>query len=209
MQDFFEKMDLITKNIIDAAENKFAQLGIRNVSIDDICNDLRISKKTFYKYYPQKENLVISVLKDLSEKNNKKFRLIHQGNNVIDALIQIIRELKKSADNVSFVFMHDLKKYYPDIYFKFKVAQRELIKGDFEENLRKGIKEGYYREDMDVELVSYFHAVQAQTVFEQMNQALPKISQKRMMDFFIDLIIRLITNEKGFEYIQRNLKDTN
>ncbi len=202
-------MDKITKNIISTAEQKFIQVGIRNVSIDDICNELRISKKTFYKYYPQKENLIVAILMNIGERNAEKFKKIYQNKNAIDALIQIIKELKKNEDNNPHVLMHDLQKYYPEIYSRFCDEKHKRIRINFEENLRKGIEEGYYREDMDVEMVSYFHSIQLKNVFEEIQNLDTKMKGKRMMDFFIDLIIRLITNEKGFEYIQNNLKDTN
>lgn len=210
MQRSTNKMDTTTRNIIDLAENKFVQVGIRNVSIDDICNELRISKKTFYKYFPQKENLIVEVIKDVGTRTNERFNKIYQNKNAVDALFLIIKEIKKADSKRPHLFMHDLQKYYPEIYNMFRDEQRTKIRSDFETNLRRGIEEGYYREDMDVEMVSMFHSIQIKNVFEEMQAIDPKIKSKRVMDFFIDLIIRLITNEKGFEYIQNKLsKDTN
>jgi len=203
-------MEKITKIIIELAASKFTQLGIRNVSIDDICNELHISKKTFYKYFSQKEDLIIAVLSNFGEQKSKKFIKIYENNNSIDALVQIIMELKKTEDNKPHVFVHDLKKYYPEIYLKFREKQMLLIREDFESNLKKGIDEGYYREDIDVEMVSYFHSMHLRSLFEQIQESSTKISKKRMMNFFIDLITRLITNEKGYEYVQNKLqKDKN
>jgi AcrR family transcriptional regulator len=203
-------MEKITKSIIELAASKFSQLGIRNVSIDDICNELHISKKTFYKYFSQKEDLIVAVLVNFGEQNSKKFIKIYENNNSIDALVQIIMELKKTDDNKPQVFLHDLKKYYPEIYSNFREKQMLVIRENFESNLKKGIDEGYYRENMDVEMVSYFHSMQLRSLFEQMQDGSAKISKKRMMNFFIDLITRLITNEKGYEYVQNKLqKDKN
>ena len=44
-------MEEVKENIIKIALNQFNQIGIRNVSIDDVCAELRISKKTFYQYF--------------------------------------------------------------------------------------------------------------------------------------------------------------
>ncbi|MBP1637371.1 MAG: transcriptional regulator [Bacteroidetes bacterium] len=203
-------MEKITKIIIELAASRFTQLGIRNVSIDDICNELRISKKTFYKYFSQKEDLIVAVLVNFGEQNKKKFSRIYENNNSIDALVQIIMELKKTEDNKPHAFLHDLKKYYPEIDSKFREKQMLVIREDFESNLKKGIDEGYYREDIDVEMVSYFHSMHLRSLFEQIQESSTKISKKRMMNFFIDLITRLITNEKGYEYVQNKLqKDKN
>lgn len=203
-------MDKITEIIIDLAAAKFLQLGIRNVSIDDICNELRISKKTFYKYFPQKEDLILAVLINSSEKITEKFHKIYQYNNAIDALILIIKEIRKSENSHSHIFMHDLEKYYPEIHKKFMDTKSCRIKESFEKNLRQGVEEGYYREDLDVEMTAAFHSYNMKISFEEMTNNYPKVSQKRIVDFFIDLIIRLITNEKGYEYIHNKLnKETN
>ncbi|MGC3976888.1 MAG: hypothetical protein QM751_00760 [Paludibacteraceae bacterium] len=74
----------------------------------------------------------------------------------------------------------------------------------------KGIEEGYYRSDMDVELVSLFHSAPIKTLYEEMLASEPKIKEKRLTNFIIDLTLRLVTNEKGFEYVQNKLsKDNN
>ena len=72
--------------------------------------------------------------------------------------------------------------------------------------LRKGIAEGYYREDLDIELSSIFHSVQISSSYENIITHIPKISKKRLTDFYIDMIVRLITNEKGLKYIEEKIK---
>ena len=64
--------------------------------------------------------------------------------------------------------------------------------------------EGFYREDMDVELVLLFHSVQMKNSFELMEQVSKKYSKKRLLDFFIDLMIHVIANEKGLAYMKEH-----
>ena len=59
------------KNILKTGAKRFLKYGLRSVSIDDICADLRISKKTFYTYFSQKEALVEAVLQDMDQKKRK------------------------------------------------------------------------------------------------------------------------------------------
>ena len=49
-------------NIIKTAGNLFFRLGIRSVSIDDICRELGMSKKTFYVYFESKDALIEQML---------------------------------------------------------------------------------------------------------------------------------------------------
>lgn len=190
--------------IITTAGKLFEQFGIRSVSIDNVCNELRISKKTFYTYFPQKEDLVEAVLLQQRMVSFEKFGKLFKNKNAIDSLIVIIKEIKKSAEQESTSMCFDLEKYYPKINEKFEQIKRENIRAGFEANLRQGIEEGYYREDLDVELLSYFHSIQLKNSFEIMGQDLKKYSKKRLIDFSVDMMVHLIANEKGLKYMEEN-----
>ena len=41
----------IRENILQVAIERMQQVGIRSVSVDDICHELGMSKKTFYVYF--------------------------------------------------------------------------------------------------------------------------------------------------------------
>jgi len=194
--------------IVSMATRLFEQFGIRSVSIDNVCTELRISKKTFYNYFPQKEDLVEAVLIYQRKMNLEKYGKILKNKNAIDSLILIIKEIKKSVEHESVSMCYDLEKYYPKINEKFELEKREGIRAGFELNLRQGIEEGYYRNDLDVELISFFHSIQIKNTFEQMSQDNKKYSKKRLVDFFIDLMIHLIANEKGLRYMEENYNKT-
>ena len=50
------------RNIIKTAGELFFRLGIRSVSIDDICREIGMSKKTFYVYFASKDELIEQML---------------------------------------------------------------------------------------------------------------------------------------------------
>ena len=199
-----KRMDSQQESIIQTAGKMFYQLGIRNVSIDEICAELRISKKTFYAHFPQKEDLVEAIITYENENTKEKFAKNLKNKNAIDALIYIVREIKKQNDCQPHALWYDVKKYYPKVFEKFDEEKKQSIKVGFEHNLRQGIIEGYYRNDIDVEMVSIFHSIHLKTTFEQMERTQKKFSKKRVLDFFIDLIIHLIANEKGLKYLEEH-----
>jgi hypothetical protein len=127
-----------------------------------------------------------------------------RNKNAIDSLILIIKEIKKNGEQESERMYHDLEKYYPKIKEKFDTLKRDGIRHGFENNLRQGITEGYYREDLDVEMISFFHSIQIKNIFIEMNQDSKKYPKKRLIDFFIDLMIHLIANEKGLKYMEEH-----
>lgn len=190
--------------IIETANALFKQYGIRSVTIDNVSRSIRISKKTFYNYFRQKEDLVDAVL-TVNEKNiiDKLHKLL-KDNNAIDSLILIIKEMKKVVDSKSPTMYYDLKKYYPNLLEKHEKIQSDSISNWFESNLKQGIEEGFYRDDIDIELVSLFHVIQANNTFLRIQELKPKYSKKRLIEFYIDFIIHLIANDKGLKYFQEH-----
>ncbi len=80
-------MDTVAENIIHTSHQKFKNFGIRSISVDDICNELHISKKTFYSRFPQKECLIEAVLDYESQVSTDNFEKTYKNKNAIDALI--------------------------------------------------------------------------------------------------------------------------
>jgi len=195
-------MDTLQENIISVSSRLFEQFGIRSVSIDNVCKELLISKKTFYTLFPQKEDLVDSVLTFQNKNNCDKFSKLFKNKNSIDSLILIIKEIKRNIESVSQTMFFDLEKYYPRIFEKHMLKNNEEIRLGFEINLRQGIAEGYYREDLDIELISLFHSLQIKNTFELMQQSPKKFPKKRIIEFFLDLMIHMIANEKGLQYLR-------
>jgi len=195
-------MENLNENIVQTASKLFEQFGIRSVSVDNVCSELRISKKTFYNHFHQKEDLVDAVLLYQMQNKAERFEKIFIGKNAIDSLILMIKEIKKSVENESLTMCYDLQKYYPKVYEKYEAIKSAEMKLGFEMNLNQGIAEGYFRKDLDVELISLFHSIQIKNTFELMQQSSKKYTKKRLVDFFLDLMVHLIANEKGLKYME-------
>ncbi len=193
--------------ILQIAISQFHQLGIRSVSVDDICATLRISKKTFYQHFKKKEDLIEEIILHVQKEFVGRCMRQQKDKNSIDILIMNIREIKRAIEKESFLFWHDLKKYYPSLYSRYYDLQRDVVRTTFEQNIRRGIDEGFYRNDIDIEMLSYFHTIQMRHTFETMIEDQQLFPMKRVVDFFIDLMVHLIVNEKGLRYLEENYYD--
>jgi hypothetical protein len=54
-------MKVILEKYFETIRKLFLEIGIKSITMDDICNELGISKKTYYKEYTDKSELVIEV----------------------------------------------------------------------------------------------------------------------------------------------------
>src|SRR5438477_4765884 len=59
-----QRTDFSRQRIVDAARTHFFSHGFRSVTMDDLAEELGISKKTLYAYFPGKVDLLEAVLAD-------------------------------------------------------------------------------------------------------------------------------------------------
>lgn len=138
--------------ILIKATDMFLTLGFKSVTMDEIATEMGISKKTIYKYFSNKELLIEEstqlVHKEVIETIDK---IVAKNFNAIEENFQIRRMFKEMFKYSETSPVYELKRHYPEIYQKVVGYQIEICEGCFRNNILKGISEGLYRENIDVE----------------------------------------------------------
>lgn len=202
-------MDMREK-IIDAARGLFKQYGIKSVSMDDICKELGMSKKTLYNYFDQKDDLIEAVLEKVREGVQADFeRMMASDCSVWDLLdrLPVLLERMPDVRKVPPLF-YDLNKYYPQLAKRHNAVVYNQNVAMCMQLIRKGIDERMVRNDLDVEVAAHFLS----RLFSeaQADIASPPdygISLKRILDQVTDFVLRAILSKKGmvkYEEIKRN-----
>jgi len=149
------RMESQKQKILESAHTLFFQCGTRSVSMDDISKKLSISKKTLYKYFKNKYELIEEVVNwDLS---NPRFNFQsekYKGLNAIDCYWEFHQFVLGILKNQHHSFDYDLNKYHPELAKEFKTRKLELFKSDLLININQGIKEGLYRDNFNIEIIS-------------------------------------------------------
>ncbi|MBR1808049.1 MAG: TetR/AcrR family transcriptional regulator [Paludibacteraceae bacterium] len=198
--------------IINKALEKFKQYGIKSVSIDDICHDMGMSKKTFYVYFPGKDELVAEVLDKMNRDVECGADKYMHGKSALEC----IRVLMNMHEKVSDVhkeppMLYDLKKYYPQLY---KQHIRNVHKGTKDilvRHLRQGIEEGVYRKDLDVEMCAIMFSLIQQS-FIRNEDDMKTVNPRRLAQFTMESFVRSIVSDEGNRQIREtmnNKKTTN
>jgi hypothetical protein len=65
--------------------------------------------------------------------------------------------------------------------------------------INKGIKEGIFRKEMDVDLTAHFLTVQFQNIVNTLKK---NTKFQTVFNFMVDVYIRVVANETGFKYYQ-------
>ncbi|NVO32975.1 TetR/AcrR family transcriptional regulator [Hymenobacter lapidiphilus] len=157
----------IKDRILQSALLLFTRNGIKSVSMDDIASDLGISKKTLYKWFDNKDDLVSGVIGGhLDCVQGECTHIASEAENAVDEMVRIMEWAKRHFSEVNPNTIHDLRKYYPAAWQLFHNHKNEYILTQIQANLRRGVAEGLYRPDLDVEVLSRLRLAQIDVLFD-------------------------------------------
>jgi AcrR family transcriptional regulator len=199
------------ETILKKAGESFQKFGFKSVTMDDIANDLGISKKTIYKYFKTKIDLVESTVTFI---HNSIYNSItctcNMGYNAIQEnfeIKKIFKDLFKNSDDSP---MYQLQKYYPTIYQKIMLKEYDMFKDCLFRNIENGIKEGLYRPEIDKDLISKFYFSLAMSIHDSTLYTYNKNTVSKLEIDVLAYHTRAIATEKGLEILKEQLeKNTN
>ena len=131
----------------------FLSLGFKSITMDDIAGDMCISKKTIYKYFSNKEILIAESTQAVHKQIHETIDCIVAKNfNAIEENFEVKRMFKEMFKSAETSPIYQLKKHYPEIYKEVIVKQIETCEYCFTQNIAKGISQGLYRDDIDIDI---------------------------------------------------------
>jgi AcrR family transcriptional regulator len=193
--------------ILQKAADMFLNLGFKSVTMDDIAADLGMSKKTIYSHFSTKKKLVEASTFYVLEKVNKTICSIIDANyDPIEETFTIKSMINNLLKNEKSSPSYQLQKYYPKIFKQVNDQQFEAVKSCIVENLKRGIDDGYYREDIDIDLITRFYFSGNMNLTNQDLFPIDVYEMSYLKDTFLDYHIRAIATEKGLKTLKNILK---
>lgn len=119
----------LRKEIIRTSRDMFMKFGIRSVSIEDICNEVHISKKTFYTVFKQKDDLVWEVMELISREDCDvpPVDKMDRTRNVVDVAMAFRTPSVRKQNSKYRKFLRDLVKYYPELKNLYNEKHRDEV----------------------------------------------------------------------------------
>ena len=147
-------------NIIKKAGEMFFRLGIRSVSVDDICRELGMSKKTFYVYFESKDVLIEQMLQaNISYISGRMQELLEIGDfRLLVKKFVMRQEAEKNDVRRVPQLVYDLKKYYPRQFADFQAKCFSTQKEYIARYLELGVSQGLVRANLNIELTAVIFA---------------------------------------------------
>jgi len=193
-------MDILLGNI----SALFKKYGVKSVTMDDISREFGMSKKTLYKYFENKTDVVYKVaLYEFKKESDEMEKICRKLKHVIDQLYAISKFIIEKNFELTPSLMYSVDKYYHQIWEELLNKRESYIIEILTNNFNTGIKQGIYRKDLDINIIRYFYAfLLSIKSIEMYNDS---ITEK--FDYTFNIIfsyhIRGIANNMGIEYLEK------
>lgn len=199
----------IKEKIAENSAKLFMRYGVRSISMDDIANKLGMSKKTIYQHFKDKDELVEAAIKwDVDFDQRECMSCLQHSKNAIDEVFAIMAMMASQMVDVNPLILFEMQKFFPAAFVHFQRHKDDFILNSVTINLKRGIAEGLYREDINVEVLAKFRVESIMMLFNP--DAFPvstKYSVLDLMDITMEHFLYGIATAKGIKIIQKHKED--
>jgi len=197
------------ERIINGAMELFMRYGIKSITMDDLASYLGVSKKTIYQYVKDKNDLVSLITKKhLTEDTELTEKFVTESKDAVDEMIKISNHLRSNSSKINPAVVFDMRKFFPNAWKIFLDYKNNCVGKVVISNLERGIREGYYRSDINVSILSALKQLEIEMGFDPaffpLDQVNPYDVQMELFEHFLYGILTKEGLDKYNEYKQNN-----
>jgi AcrR family transcriptional regulator len=194
--------------ILEKSNELFLNLGFKSVTMDEIATSLGVSKKTIYKYYNNKTELVTAVTHHMFDTICIGIEgILELERNPIVELFSIKRFITEHLKYEKSSPHYQLQKYYPKIYEALKEKQFHVMQSCVINNLKRGIDTGLYRENIDLEFISRIYFSGTLGIRDHDLFPLKEYGTQTLMNYYLEYHLRAISTKKGIQQLEDQLRN--
>jgi AcrR family transcriptional regulator len=192
--------------ILNKATELFLTHGFKTVTMDQLASEMGISKKTIYSHFSNKNDLVDASTNDLFDKISCGVdRICTLGKNPIEEIYEIKKYVMLHLKDEKSSPQYQLQKYYPNTFKVLQKRQFAMMQDCFLSNIKKGIAQGIYRENLVPEFILriYYSGVNAIKDEDLFPPSITGIGA--LMDQYLEYHLRGIVSFKGLDILKETL----
>lgn len=194
------------QKIIVKANEMFLRHGFKSVTMDDIANEMAISKKTIYQHFKNKIDLIEATTQYLFETISCGVDEIYSmDKNPIEELFIIKDFVLTKLKDESTTAIHQLHKFYPQIHKKLMAEQFVKMGDCVIDNLQKGINQGLFRPQINKEIIARIYFAGMSSIKDVDLFDPKKFSPTIVQETYLEYHLRSICTEKGITILEHLL----
>ena len=137
-------MDDQTK-IVELTEDKFFKEGFYKTTMDEVASELKMSKKTIYKFFPSKDDLVTAIARHFMDALKSKIvPALNSDKNAIEKLAELNHILAKVSTKISTNRMDEIKQHLPKLWDEIDAFRTKMMFLNITKVIDQGKAEGLF-----------------------------------------------------------------
>ncbi|SFC04228.1 transcriptional regulator, TetR family [Flagellimonas taeanensis] len=189
---------IMREKIIHKATELFINLGFKSVTMDDLANEMGISKKTIYSHFRNKTELVEEATMTMCDIITSGIdHIVSHQKDPIEELYEIKKFVMVHLKDEKSSPVYQLQKYYPKIHEALKKKQYDSMHGCVADNVRRGMEMGIYRDNLNVEFVSRIYFSGVTSIKDNGLFPTEIFSKVQILDYYLEYHLRGIVTPKG------------
>ena len=188
--------------IVDVAMVLFLKRGVRLVRMDDVAHEMGISKRTIYELYEKKEDLLYEVVvKHFNQRQTVMADVVTRCKDVMEILLEVYHRKVTDFKNTNPLFFSEMIRY-PQLQ-KFLNEQNLVMRQHSLDFYHRGVKEGYFRADVNYDMASLLFDVMGEYIMEK--ELYRQYSIEEIFKNIVFVSLRGMCTERGIRAIDRML----
>ncbi len=133
------------EKIIEQIEEKFFREGFYKTTMDEVASELGMSKKTIYKFFPSKEDLLQAIAKHfLNGIKSKILSKLNTDKNAIEKLGELIKILATTTQKATPARLDEIRKHYPELWIEIDKFRTKVMLENITKLIDQGKSEGLF-----------------------------------------------------------------
>ena len=152
------------ERIMQAAGEKFFAQGFSKVTVDEIASEVGMSKKTIYKFFPSKEDIMRAVAHFMMKRVEREVGKIVSSEKPFEQklteFLSVIGSIVGRSGRAQMLL--DMKKHAPELWKEIETFRREQLLTKVQTMFRQAKAEGVFRDDLNTEIfmLMFIHCVE-------------------------------------------------
>ena len=189
---------MVKDRILEIAIEQFFRYGVRAVTMEDIARQVGVSKKTIYQEFADKRELVKVAFEVLLEEDRVKLNFILESEDgVIEHLVKTSKMVRERLLHLNPMIILEVQKYFPEAWKMFETFKEQVIMGDLVDVIEKGKKLGYFRPEIDSQILAKIRVNQIASAFDPANFSRSDFNLAEEQTVMLDHFLHGIFTEKG------------
>jgi AcrR family transcriptional regulator len=185
--------------IVAAARRHFLAHGFRGVTMDDLAEELGMSKKTLYGAFPSKIDLLRAVLADKFRSVEADLEALNRKKSPepLTTVCDLLACVQQHAAEIQPAFVRDIRREAPELFELVQSRRRAVIQRHFGKLFDDGRRAGIFRKDVSTRMMIEILLGATEALINPVKMAELGLTAKEGFNVIITVIFEGVLTEKG------------